>query len=151
ASGPGALEERGAVVAQAPRDGDGTAERIGDGRLAALAPRREQRFDGALAAVGERQLAAARVRRPFAQPGGDRRRGRARAQAPFDRARCDQDPHGGPWRLGSSTRPVMSRAPRSYVMYAQAHSMSTSTRLRKPMRKKMWMSSHASHAKKPEM
>src|SRR5436309_1812254 len=46
--------------------------------------------------------------------------------------------------------PVISRAPRCQVTYAHAHSKSTSSRLRKPIRNMMCTSSHASHATSPE-
>ncbi len=44
----------------------------------------------------------------------------------------------------------MSRAPRSYETNDHAHSMKTSTRLRKPMSKSKCRSSQASHAGAPE-
>src|SRR6266851_5629283 len=51
--------------------------------------------------------------------------------------------------INGSTFPVITRAPRWNVTYAQAHCRITRTRLRKPMRKKMWMVSQAAQAMKP--
>ena len=44
----------------------------------------------------------------------------------------------------------MMRAARAYVKYAQAQLMSTMSRLRNPIRKKMWSVSQNHHAKIPE-
>ena len=51
--------------------------------------------------------------------------------------------------VSGRTPPVMRRAPRCQVRYDQAHSSITTSRLRKPIRKRMWMSSHAIHANHP--
>jgi hypothetical protein len=49
-----------------------------------------------------------------------------------------------------SPRARITRAPRWYVTYAQAHSNSTTKRLRNPIRNTMWIASHRNHARKPE-
>jgi hypothetical protein len=46
---------------------------------------------------------------------------------------------------------VISRAPRCDVKYAHAHSKTTMTRFRKPIRNRMWTTIHNSQAMKPEM
>src|SRR6266550_8988003 len=51
---------------------------------------------------------------------------------------------------GNRVSPVIKRAPRSYVKYDHAHWINTISRLRNPMRKKIWMKSQASQAMKPE-
>src|ERR1700693_1683288 len=51
---------------------------------------------------------------------------------------------GAPLQPGRVVLPVISRAPRSYVTYDHAHWMNTSRRFRNPIRKRMWMNSHAS-------
>ena len=55
-----------------------------------------------------------------------------------------------PGRTSSGSGPVMSRAERLKAMNEYAQLMSTASLLRKPMRKRTWMPSQASHALKPE-
>ena len=52
---------------------------------------------------------------------------------------------------GSLSGSVISRAPRSNVKYDHAHWIITTSRLRKPIRKRMWTNSQSSQAKNPEV
>src|SRR5262249_18518098 len=80
----------------------------------------------------------------YSMGGSPLRRPGARSARPARDRRARQ-----PGRRGGPPGPVISRTPRLYVTYAHAHSIRTSKRLRKPIRKTRWTASQATQASVP--